>query len=354
MPSVPSTGLSLGTRLVAVLLTIFSSLALTNVPDEAAAGEPAPLRVMVAGDSISQEFAGDYTWRRRLWQEFQRQGVSAQFVGPRNTTFGPTPLAPGPWQARRHDSLAGARLAGQRDRIGGDVSSYHPDVVLVMLGFNDLFHGATSTQVVENMEQYVDHIWEAKRDVRVVLSPILDTIVYPTGAPRVLPVKATNDGYAELVSRLAGEGRPITLASTASRWVPRAHTTDGIHPNPTGETVIAQRYAATLHELGVLPQAPALSGGYVPWVTNARATVRRVRGHTMRFSWTSLRTRLSMPQGLLRIQGRRLGQPLVLRSAPGVSTRSRKLRRGHYTVRLAPVRKWLQGAYGPPVRFVVR
>ncbi len=28
--------------------------------------------------------------------------------------------------------------------------------------------------------------------------------------------------------------------------------------------------------------------------------------------------------------------------------------RGHYTVRLAPVRKWLQGSYGPKVRFVVR
>lgn len=44
--------------------------------------ERAGFKVMVVGDSISHGHEGDYTWRYRLWQWFNTQGVAATFVGP--------------------------------------------------------------------------------------------------------------------------------------------------------------------------------------------------------------------------------------------------------------------------------
>lgn len=36
--------------------------------------KPGPTKVMVVGDSITQGFEGDWTWRYRLWQWFKDQG----------------------------------------------------------------------------------------------------------------------------------------------------------------------------------------------------------------------------------------------------------------------------------------
>ena len=42
----------------------------------------AAIKVMIVGDSISQGHEGDWTWRYRLWQWFQSEGVAVDFVGP--------------------------------------------------------------------------------------------------------------------------------------------------------------------------------------------------------------------------------------------------------------------------------
>jgi hypothetical protein len=64
--------------------------------------QPATLRleprdaisIMVVGDSISQGFEGDWTWRYRLWEWFQTEGVAVNFVGPYIGTRPPTPTGP--------------------------------------------------------------------------------------------------------------------------------------------------------------------------------------------------------------------------------------------------------------------
>jgi hypothetical protein len=43
---------------------------------------PGAIGMMVVGDSISQGFEGDFTWRYRLWEWFSSQGLAVDFVGP--------------------------------------------------------------------------------------------------------------------------------------------------------------------------------------------------------------------------------------------------------------------------------
>ena len=142
-----------------------------------------PLRLMIAGDSISHEFAGDYTWRWRLWNEFKRQNTAVQFVGPRTGVIGAIPLPPVPWVGDHHSALGGTRLSYEVPNFQSQVQHHQPDVMLLMTGFNDLNHGSRMPTVVHNMETFLNNVWAGKPDTRVVLHRILDTVVYPPPSP---------------------------------------------------------------------------------------------------------------------------------------------------------------------------
>lgn len=327
----------------------------------AAAETNGPVKVMIAGDSISHEFAGDYTWRFRIWQEFRRQGVPMTLVGPRSGNTGPIPFWIVPsWRTYdRHDSLGGSKLQNQKDTIAAEVAQAQPDVVLLMSGFNDLNHGAPASTVIADMDTYLTNLFTARPETRVVLSPVLHTVIYPGTAVRTIDapggaIDTVNTGYAGLVTKYQGLAHDIRTVDTSAAWVPRRHTVDGVHPTSTGETILAQRYGASLFQMGVLKTQPRLVMTYVPWVANPRAVVRQ-SGRTVRFSWDYYRYRLTMYWGVVKITGGRLRAPLVLKGrhfSSNVATT--RLRRGRYTVALSPVRKWLVGRYGPPVSFTVR
>ncbi|WP_328504722.1 hypothetical protein OG828_47580 [Streptomyces sp. NBC_00457] len=57
-------------------------------PDDPAPGGPLG-NVMIVGDSISNGYEGDHTWRYRLWEWVQGQKVPATFVGPLTDTMKP-------------------------------------------------------------------------------------------------------------------------------------------------------------------------------------------------------------------------------------------------------------------------
>ena len=52
------------------------------------------IKVMIVGDSISHGTEGDYTWRYRLWQWFQSNGIAVDFVGPYSGTNPPAEAHP--------------------------------------------------------------------------------------------------------------------------------------------------------------------------------------------------------------------------------------------------------------------
>jgi len=175
-----------------------------------------PLRLMIAGDSISHEFAGDYTWRWRLWNEFKRQNTAVQFVGPRTGVTGAIPLPLVPWAGDHHNALGGTRLSYEVPNIQSQVQKYQPDVMLLMTGFNDLNHGSRMPTVVANMETSEQRLgWEAGHPCRAAPHPRHGRL--PTTKPRTIDIKGTNAGYVALVNKFQSEGRPITLAHLGVR-----------------------------------------------------------------------------------------------------------------------------------------
>ncbi|PYI07875.1 hypothetical protein BO78DRAFT_442365 [Aspergillus sclerotiicarbonarius CBS 121057] len=136
----------------------------SGVTVQGLAGRDATLRVIIVGDSMTQGQQGDYTWRYRIWEWFVAQGIAVDFVGPYTGTVQPDPPAPpappplyGQKTASSQPKTSGGYAADVSSDFGKDhfavwgraaavdkglihdVLSAHPtDLMLLMLGFNDM------------------------------------------------------------------------------------------------------------------------------------------------------------------------------------------------------------------------
>lgn len=318
-------------------------------PARASSAGPEPLRVMIEGDSITQGFSGDTTWRYWLAQEFGRQGVPVDFVGPiQGTAVSPANPTGGRY-TRPFDSDHRARAGSQlisRVHLGSiteRMETYRPDVVVMLIGFNDLNRGGrTAGEVARGVEKFVTRVHRVSPRTKVVLGKVMDA-VKRSGAPRLMPNEALN----RKLTRIASNRPLVTLASTSAGWKPLKWTTDGIHPNPTGETVLAQRFAMALHRARVLPHRSDLIRS-LRWRPGVEAELTGLR-RGFRLAWPGQKKEWRVSR--FRVDYQRIGGT----ARGSVTTRNnwlvvRGLTPGRYRVRTTPERVWMEGQ--PTVRRV--
>lgn len=347
---------------VALAAALLSGLLAPAVPSAAdGATTPAP-RIMIAGDSITQQYSGDYTWRLRLWEEFRRQNAPVDFVGPRSSVGGDESRYLVPWSDRQHDAIGGDSFGREDSLVGRQVSDYQPDVLVVLMGTNDLARGAKPSTVFADMKRYVDAVWRADATTQIVIGEVMNArqVFHPS---RTRFPGASNVTYNQLmraqVARWRKEGLPISVAHTAAPgWDPQRWTTDGTHPNPTGDTVLAQRFGLALHALTVngapvLPATPRAQRSHISWNPGPEARIT-TRGTRVRFSWAGPYVADRMWQGRIRVDGARLEHPRYLLSAYQHDAVATTLPPGWYHVRLQPIRFWMRGVYGPSTTLHVR
>ena len=327
-------------RALLVLATI--TAAALGVPQGGAHADPV-VRIMLAGDSITQGFDGDYTWRYRLYLELTRLQVPFDFVGPRDEPYGGsnTYLATG-WDTD-HDAKGGTTLGAQLANVTADMQAYQPDVLVALYGTNDLRIGVTPEQLMARWRSYVAQARAVRPDVTLILGE-----VYSAHAPGH---DQANAALNALALELTTEESPVLVADLDSpELVLDRDTYDHTHPTPTGETLIAQRVAEALQARGIVPATPEIAQRFVPWSPPVRASVRRAgralviewpaakhryRAREMRVRWTNLRTGRTHTSAWTRHQTR---------------LRTKVLPRGTYRVQLQASRRTMTSVWGPAVQ----
>jgi hypothetical protein len=255
-------------------------------PERVEPGLVEPLRVLIVGDSVTQGSSGDWTWRYRLWQHLQATSPTpVDLVGPRNDVWDYLSDQPGsqayvdPAFDRDHAARWGMTLAFADAPIDELVETYQPDVVVEMLGINDLLFLTHSPERVEqDIENFVTSARSADPDIEVVLSTVSQTWV--SGAPQLnAQIVATADALDAAESR-------VVVADAHEGYARSEHTFDGSHPNAQGEVIIAASVADELAGLGIgavpqrpLPEVPL--GPRIPSVLSGEVEDGRVR-----LSWT--------------------------------------------------------------------
>ncbi|MEU6818591.1 fibronectin type III domain-containing protein [Streptomyces sp. NPDC046860] len=244
-------------------------------------GNGAPLRVMVVGDSMTQGYEGDWTWRYRLWKWFHDQHIAVDFVGPykgtkaqaqpqppaRPALQGETPGASldapdtsGGYAAgvdpafdSDHFGVWGRQAMQDKKLIRGMVAQYNPDLILVGLGFNDMGWFVSGPQgTLDSMKTFVDEARAARPDVKFAVADVpqrtyiggrddlpLSTTDYDLMLRQALPQWSTPVSPVELVDWSGNY-------SCARNACPAGY--DGLHPNALGEFQIAHAFETTLHD----------------------------------------------------------------------------------------------------------
>ncbi|MFF7731178.1 fibronectin type III domain-containing protein [Streptomyces sp. NPDC008001] len=291
-----------------------------------------PLKVMVVGDSMSQGYEGDWTWRYRLWEWFKKEKIDVDFVGPYQGTRPqdspkppPVPRLQGeaPPQDQNapvtsgayaagvskdfdpdHFSVWGRQAAQDKKLIAEQVTKYQPDLLLVGLGFNDMGWFVSGPEgTLDSMRTLVDQARSVKPDLDFAVANVPQRTFI--GGRDDLPVNTTkyNSMLAEAVpSWNTGKSR-VALVDWAGNYscgrgsCPVAY--DGLHPNAIGEYQIAQAYVRTLHNsygLGSgpidipshFPDRPTLAPGTI-WIDSGPSGITLnwkpvfgARGYTVR------------------------------------------------------------------------
>jgi hypothetical protein len=246
-----------------------------------------PVRIMLVGDSMTQESSGDWTWRYRLWQHLTEHAVSFDLVGPRNDLWEYVEAHDGsqayinPDFDRDHAARWGMPLAlmdqdppaGLGYTIGELINEFHPDVVVEMLGVNDLaFGNKTPAQLIGMLDDFVHQARAADPDVDIVLGQIPQ--------PWRSDVATFNPMLDALADNLDTVHARVVSADTDADYS-LVDSFDSAHPNARGELKIAAAFEDVLATLGVGPVAdrplPEVSlGPRIPPVLSATGGLRQV------------------------------------------------------------------------------
>lgn len=305
-----------------------------------AASEPGPTRVMLLGDSITHGSAGDWTWRYRLWQHLQAVDADVDLVGPATDLWQDSTAYADPAFDRDHASRWGETLGLPSRSHAALVAEHRPDVVVVLLGLNDLtFLQQSPEQVAELMRDEVAALRQGEPGLDVVLSRLPSTDI--AGVPE------TNERYSALAAELDTPDERVVVAAADAGFVPStpdrvADTYDQVHPSARGELRIAAAVADALAAVGVgtafarplptLPLGPRQGASLTARAGDERAVLR----------WTSSPGTTSEQLWRRDVTA---GSPWVsLGSRPASSsTTVTGLRNRHrYAFRLRPAKVWAQ------------
>jgi lysophospholipase L1-like esterase len=319
-------------------LAAAAALALTCLTGPAATAAPTKpgTRILLYGDSLTHGSSGDWTYRYRLWQSLSASGAQFDFVGPRNDLYTYLTFALGS-QAYRHSqfdrdhaALGGMTFIGGIYQFATLAERYQADVVVAMIGFNDVVVRGRPAEAV------ADH-WRAQVAAARAARPDVDFVVVLLPHTWLAPVVAYNEKLVALAKELnTPESRFITTrAASLNPWT---DTYDGRHFSASGE----RKVATVVHEaLGSLDigdgsrNVTADPSSDVRWAPKPTASIS---GTSVTVSWPSV-TYASSEH--VNIVDTTTGEKRVLRFVTGTSATFPGIAGHSYRIQLTPVKGFL-------------
>ena len=288
--SVRQRGRRIGVRALTGVMALTGLVGLPASSSPSPSSPDASLRILITGDSMTQGSAGDWTWRYRLWKDLQASGTDVDFVGPSTdmcdvttSTFGSHDY-PDPDFDQDHAARWGLSLAfpDEHRSIKELVTDYQPDVVVEMLGVNDL------TWLQGSPQNLIDALREWVAAGRTV-DPDVDFVLGRIPQPWLEKVATFNDDLEGLADELTTADSKVVIAESDADISRATDSWDTFHPNARGEIKIAAGMADALAELGVgqpvprpLPIAQTVVGPRFPAVPDPPATALR----SLHLIWT--------------------------------------------------------------------
>lgn len=202
-----------------------------------------PIRIMPLGDSITAGWGTPDSYRDSLWGKLAQFDGAFDFVGSRQG--GPAFLPD-----RDHQGTPGQRADELIPLVSDLMRSYRPDIVLLMMGTNDVVQGgqAGASSLRFDIGEILSRIAAELPNTKVLVStlPPLAADVYGSNF-----VPAANHEIRMAVADALMKGQPVGLVQPT---LTVSDLYDGVHPTAAGHAKLAdswhQAIAAELSAFG--------------------------------------------------------------------------------------------------------
>jgi hypothetical protein len=195
-----------------------------------------PIRILPVGDSITQGQNTSYgSYRRHLYSLLTADGLDVVFVGP---------LSDGSFPSPAHDGVTGDVINGAWGRIAsGRIETYTPDIILLLIGTNDILGGGSPSTALGTYSSLLDSIITHGPNVKTIvgsLPPMNSSVVGSTVSSNV---NVFNSG---LVTLVASKGSNFIFADLNTGLL-TSDLADGIHPTDAGNDKLAALWYPALY-----------------------------------------------------------------------------------------------------------
>ena len=223
------------------------------VPQSALSTLPAqssPVRIMALGDSITEADTNHAGYRFWLHQQLLSAGYSFDMVGTRNGNHiqghhNSQGNPKYPWFDRDHQSRWGAKLSEWQASIG-QWAPLKPDVILIHIGHNDIRGGTSPQQMINELDAFIN-------ELRTRVNPNIKILLAQPVKNISLGHVAEMDQYRALLPGLAQAKNtaqsPVRVVDQYTGFEPAQHTYDQVHPNESGEKLVAGKFFTAIQSL---------------------------------------------------------------------------------------------------------
>jgi lysophospholipase L1-like esterase len=191
-------------------------------------------KVMPLGDSITDGYNIPGGYRIDLWSTFQQAGQFVDFVG--SMSNGPASLGD-----KHHEGHSGWRIEQINGSVSGWLSGAQPEIVLLMIGTNDMLQDYNVAGAPARLSALLDTITQQSPNTQVIVAS-LPPLSNAIANQRVLNFNAA---IPDIVAAKAAGGKKVSFIDMYPRLTV-GDLADGIHPNASGYTKLANAWYSAL------------------------------------------------------------------------------------------------------------
>jgi acyl-CoA thioesterase I len=204
--------------------------------------------IMPFGDSITEGYEPDQTYRSYLWQDLKSAGYDVDFVGSQDNTINGNPGTGFDTDHEGHPGYTTFQLAAgaaQWEQQSG------ASIVLLHAGTNDIGTNESIDTIVNEIGTIIDQLRSVNSNITIVLSKIIPN------RDNAARQQQLDDALPAFVAGKSTSQSRIVLVDPTTNFDVNADTiSDGTHTNAAGAQILANAFLGGLEQ--VLP-APSQS-----------------------------------------------------------------------------------------------
>jgi len=213
--------------MVTVALAVVALSEISSGPSGDASAAVAPVKIMPLGDSITDGANIPGGYRVDLEDDLLSGGIAFDFVG--SLSNGPAALAD-----RNHEGHSGWRIDQIDSQVSGWLSTYQPEVVLLLIGTNDIVQDYQLSTAPARLGALLDRIHQLRPATKLIVSSVPPL----ANASDNTQAAAYNANVRSHVDARAAAGRSISFVDAAAALTV-SDLADGIHPTSAGYAKLA-------------------------------------------------------------------------------------------------------------------